>query len=408
MEVERIDRTQMAPIRMEKPDWSDNGEPLPVYKVKLSDLYYNADNGRIATWISGYPFEHDKPLESLSRDDFNDIVETYIVNSESNATLRKTRENIEQIGQIRPGVILEDGRVLSGNRRFTCLRQLYRKHASSKFEYFECFILDLPKDKDGRQRIKDIERMTQFGVNEKQDYNPVEKLVDIYNILINPETKLWSPNEYSKRFDVKIGVVKLMVSKAEIMVEFLEFIGKPRRFDIARANKLDGPLQELANLRNSIEEKEWNRIKNFLYSKLYKTITEKNARTNSMRGAIDVYKKNSDRFEAALTTYNSDIEKTEDQYIASLASGKPAEIKPNPISQPTMSAKAERQLDKAIDETKKQMVVTKPIEQVDASAGILDKIDLDIVKRMDDKNKNDLKKAIEKLQEKINKLLENF
>ena len=266
----------------------------------------------------------------------------------------------------------------------------------------------MPKDKDGRQRIKDIERMTQFGVNEKQDYNPVEKLVDIYNILINPETKLWSPNEYSKRFDVKISVVKLMVSKAEIMVEFLEFIGKPRRFDIARANKLDGPLQELANLRNSIEEKEWNRIKNFLYSKLYKTITEKNARTNSMRGAIDVYKRNPDKFEAALAIYNSDIEKTEDQYIASLASGKPTETKPNPISQPTMSAKAERQLDKAIDETKKQMVVTKPIDQVDASAGVLDKIDLDIVKRMDDKNKTELKKAIEKLQEKINKILENL
>ena len=39
MEVKRIDRTQISPIRMEKPDWSDSGEPLPVYKVKLSDLY---------------------------------------------------------------------------------------------------------------------------------------------------------------------------------------------------------------------------------------------------------------------------------------------------------------------------------------------------------------------------------
>ena len=308
MEVKRIDRTQISPIRMEKPDWSDSGEPLPVYKVKLSDLYYNADNGRIATWISGYQFEHEKPLEELSREEFNDLIETYIVNSESRDSLRKTRDNIEQIGQIRPGVILEDGRVLSGNRRFTCLRQLYKKHATPKFEYFECFILDLPKDEDGKQRIKTIERMTQFGVNEKQDYNSVEKLVDIYRILINPETKLWSPNEYSKRFDVKMRDVKLMVSKAEIMVEYLEFIGKPLRFDIARADKLDGPLQELANLRISLDEMEWNRIKNFLYSKLYQTISDKTARTSSIRDVIKVYRKNPEKFQAALDTYNADRE----------------------------------------------------------------------------------------------------
>ena len=121
-----------------------------------------------------------------------------------------------------------------------------------------------------------------------------------------------------------------------------------------------------------------------------------------------MYRKNPEKFQAALDTYNADREESEDKYIASLASGKPADDKPNPATQPSMSRKAEIQLDKAVNDTKKQMAITKPIEQVDASGTVLDKIDLDIVKRMDEKNKGELKKAIEKLQEKINKILENL
>ena len=47
----------------ETPDWSQDGKLLPVYNVSLDKLYYNDDNGRIATWISSYSdIENQKPL----------------------------------------------------------------------------------------------------------------------------------------------------------------------------------------------------------------------------------------------------------------------------------------------------------------------------------------------------------
>ena len=410
MEIKMIDVSKLTPIRNEKPDWSEDGSPKPVYRIRLQDLYYNADNGRIATWISGYESEpNHKPLEGMSREEFNKLVEGFIIKSESDTTLKKTKENIEKIGQIRPGVILADGRILSGNRRFTCLRLLYQKSCAEKFAYFECFILPVPKNDDDKQYIKTIERTTQFGVNEKQDYNPIEKLVDIYKILVDPKTKLWSEAEYAKKFNTKPADVKTMVNCAKIMVEYLEYIKKPLCFYVAREQKLDGPLHELANLYKKVEEKEWNRIKEFLYASLYSTITNKKARTVSVRSLINAYNDNRPKFEAALNSFYGDVDKAIDDYINSLRSDSKneAKIQDTPKKDnnpPAMSRETEKLIDVAIEDTQKKSVANKPIKQVDEAVKALEKVDLDMVPKMDESGKRELRQLIEKLQKRISKI----
>ena len=94
-----------------------------VYKVKLDWLFYNDQNDRIATWISQYKAQNGGKAPDISdKAAYNDIIEDFIVESNSDA-IKKTQTNIEMVDQREPGVVLADGRIVDGNRRFTCLRR---------------------------------------------------------------------------------------------------------------------------------------------------------------------------------------------------------------------------------------------------------------------------------------------
>ena len=80
----------------------------PVYKVRLDCLFYNDQNDRIATWISQYKAQNEgKAPDSTDRENYNNIIEQFIVESNSDA-IRKTQNNIEMVDQREPGVVLAD------------------------------------------------------------------------------------------------------------------------------------------------------------------------------------------------------------------------------------------------------------------------------------------------------------
>ena len=94
----------------------------PVYKVRLDQLFYNDQNDRIATWITQYKNDTaNTAFSELSREEYNKIIEKFIIDSNSTA-IEKTKNNIALVNQREPGVVLSDGRIIDGNRRFTCLR----------------------------------------------------------------------------------------------------------------------------------------------------------------------------------------------------------------------------------------------------------------------------------------------
>ena len=114
-----------------------------------------------------------------------------------------------------------------------------------------------------------LELAYQFGEDQREDYNPIDKLVDIYHCLINP--KLFTPEEYRDKVNnqMKLSDIKNAMIKAQIMVDYLEYIGKPNRYDLARELKLDGPITEIANLKKSIkEEDKWQSIAPVFYNKM--------------------------------------------------------------------------------------------------------------------------------------------
>lgn len=226
-------------------------DTYPIYKVRLDYLYFNDQNDRIATWISQYQAEHG--VSSISMNDiisYNDIIQGFITKSNPDK-LKQTEKNIELIGQQKYGVVLTDGRIIDGNRRFSCLRNLSKK--SDNFNYFETVILDRDYEHNAKQ-IKMLELQVQIGEEARVDYNPIDRLVGIYRDLI--KNKLLTVSEYARSTNMKEKDVEKEIEYAKLLVEFLEAINAPEQFYIARDMDLNGPLRELYGILNRIKDED--------------------------------------------------------------------------------------------------------------------------------------------------------
>ena len=212
----------------------------PVYKIRLDHLYYNDQNDRIATWISKYKNEHNGQMPDVSdREAYNAIIEQFVIESNPDA-IKRTQNNIELVDQREPGVVLTDGRIIDGNRRFTCLRRLAQKN--ERFSYFEAVILDRNIDQNAKE-IKRLELSIQHGEESKVDYNPIDRLVGVYNDVI--ESGMFTVKEYADATNESENEVNKRIEIAKLMVEFLEFINAPKQFFIARDLQIYYPLEEL-------------------------------------------------------------------------------------------------------------------------------------------------------------------
>lgn len=228
-----------------------------AYRIPIKGLKYNRQNGRIATFISAYT--EDKKISDIDEKTLEDFI--YESTPEQN---NKTQNNIERFGQIEPAVVLRDGTVIDGNRRFTCLRRLYREKSDEKFAYIVAVVLDDNKysDKD----IKKLELQIQ-NVEEKVDYKPIERYVDIYKSILE-EPQEFSIKEYAHDSNKKESEIKEDVLLTNLMLEYLEFIGKPLKFHYAREQDLDGTINEMKSLQRSksIKKSEKHLIKELCFS----------------------------------------------------------------------------------------------------------------------------------------------
>ena len=198
----------------------------PVYQIPLELLLYNRQNGRIISSMNRYESEG-KDIQTLSKEEYNDLVEQFIVESNSSA-IDKTRKNIDLFGQRLPGVVLNDGTVVDGNRRFTCLRQLKRE---GKTAFFDAVILD-PSEGLSAVDIKRLELNLQHGEERPVDYNAIDNLVEIYNDI--EQNKYFTVKEYATNTNKTESDVRKMLKKANLMVDYLKFINAEGKYYVAR------------------------------------------------------------------------------------------------------------------------------------------------------------------------------
>lgn len=238
---------------------------FPVYSIPLNYLFYNDKNARIATFINKY--KNENQLDDLDMTDveaYNNIIEKFIVDSNPEA-IKKTKININENTQQIPGIVLADGRIIDGNRRFTCLRQLERENPGKVYR-FETVILDDGYENFGKQ-IKLLELQIQLGAEERVDYSPIDKLVDIYNSI--EVDKFLTIEEYAHTTNIKLSKAKELLMEAQYLVEFLEFINRPGDYYYALVNKLDGPLADIVKiLKKEKDEDRREQSKSVLFTNM--------------------------------------------------------------------------------------------------------------------------------------------
>lgn len=215
---------------------------LDVYRIPLKYLYYNDENGRISTQIRrefGTLSPHADELDS----NYNDKIAAFIEEDNASA-LKKTKKSIKEKGQQIYGYVLQDGRIIDGNRRFTALRQLQAEAGTS--QYFEAVILPFTYDaKADRAQIKRLELAIQMGTEEKLQYDPVDLAVDIYKTVITDE--LMSAKDYAVESNISVKDVESRIATVGLIHDFLLFINSDsENYHIIKDLKLYTHLYELA------------------------------------------------------------------------------------------------------------------------------------------------------------------
>ena len=220
-------------------------KPYPVYKIRLDHLFYNDQNDRIATWISqsNLDIDKDNPL-------YNETIERFIILSNEDA-IEKTKNNIALVNQREPGVVLCDGRVIDGNRRFTCLRLLNKD--TNNYQYFEGVILGEDISNDPKT-IKKLELTIQHGEEQRVDYNLIDFAIGTYHDVV--ETRLLTVDEYAESSNESRTEVKKRIAVAELIVEFLEFINLPRQYHVARDMQIYSVFYEFLPVLKKCQNKE--------------------------------------------------------------------------------------------------------------------------------------------------------
>ncbi|TDM32122.1 hypothetical protein ETI03_00055 [Macrococcoides canis] len=263
--MEKLNLNELIKLdRKEKLTVDGHTENYQVYKIKLSDLYYNDQNDRIASWISKYKF--DNQIDEMNFDDieeYNELVSKFIIKSNENA-FKTTKKNIELVGQDVPAVVLLDGRIIDGNRRFTCLREIEKEKKETG--YIEAIVLEKDVTKD-QKAIKLLELYLQHGREERIGYNPVDRLVGVYKDIV--KTQLLTEEEYARTTNMELKEVRDMVKRSQLMVEFLEFINMPEQYHVARDLEIEGPIREIEGvLKKAKDEETAEDIKNIIFASI--------------------------------------------------------------------------------------------------------------------------------------------
>ena len=261
------------------------------FKFPIDKLYYNDLNGRIASYIEEYNDNHDDKVDLLKEQDidsYNKKIAEFVIDSagDNGVSFENTAKDILAKGQQIPGVILTDGRIIDGNRRFTAVRKNFNDTGDTKFYYFEAVCLKAPEKDDinGWRKIKSLELNLQFNVDEKKGYNRIDELVSFYRDAMDEKTKMFDEKTYC----FASGLSKTQFSNnqkiVQIMLDYLEWRGKPKAFYILKNEKLDGPIEDIAKTRSKMSEEEWNGKKDTIYQ--YMTIVDEGDRTRNVRDLL--------------------------------------------------------------------------------------------------------------------------
>jgi hypothetical protein len=217
---------------------------LPVYRIPLAHLYFNIENGRYADRMLLLRAEHRGVDIDPREERWKNEIEKMLAGEHRDTgrdkdAFKKLKEDLDAREQLRPGVALQDGGVLDGNRRLAALRRLWKETHSDRYAWFEAVIL--PDETTDEERWR-IEAGLQLGLNERHDYTPINELLKVRQGLTMFRRKIAdgelpaTKSEFQLVADSIYGKtetdIKEMSRRLDLIDAYLTFIGKKDRYDL--------------------------------------------------------------------------------------------------------------------------------------------------------------------------------
>lgn len=359
----------------------------PVYRVRLDALYYNDQNDRIATWITRYESENgQEALSGLNIEIYNRIIENFIVESNPEAII-KTQKNIALVGQREPGVTLADGRIVDGNRRYTCLRRIQRE--SQTPVYFETVIMDMDIREDKKQ-IKLLELAIQHGEEKKVDYDLIDYAVGTYRDVV--QTSLLTVEEYASSTNESVADVKKRIEIASVVSEFLTYLKLPEQYHVAREFQVYSLFQEMMAPLRQLDEEGKQQLKAIAFNNaMMHAMPDQRKFIRDIKGLI----KN-----GTYTTYFEDQQKwgqaIQEKFAAVEVRGK-ADVDRFAEDNAGITEELQMSMERALLRSRSQQLKAKPSENVSKSISLMMEVDSRQFGRMNTEEKETLKAELDEL-----------
>ena len=362
-------------------------ELYPVYRVRLDAMYYNDQNDRIATWISRYRAENGTgALSSLKSQEYNDVIENFIYESNPDS-IKKTQKNIALVGQQQPGVILADGRIVDGNRRYTCLRRIQRE--SGEKQFFETVIMNADMNRD-RKQIKLLELSIQHGEEKKVDYDMIDYAIGTYRDVV--VTKLLTAEEYAASTNESVADVRKRIETAGLISEFLEYVKLPGQYHVARDYQVYSLFFEMLPLLSKMSGTEKELLKKIAFNNaLLKAVPDQRIFIRDIKKLA----KNdlSDDFFSEQDSINKQVT---EKFSGVIPSGK-ADLDKFAEDCSELADDIRSNMERALIRTRTQQLVNRPSENVLKCRTLLTDIDPRLFNKLEEEEKQSLVAELEEL-----------
>ncbi len=190
--------------------------PRKVYRINIDYLVYNQYNGRIRTLTKAY--EQENGAINVESSQGKELIERFLWDSKPERN-KRTMKNLEEMGQIQPGIVTLDGVIIDGNRRASLLKRIASNNNSGS-AYFEAVILPDPMGENNAREIKKLETQYQMGMDEKLGYNALEKYLQIQDL----EDNGFSVSEIANLTSYEENEVKRFSEIKSLMDEYLDIL----------------------------------------------------------------------------------------------------------------------------------------------------------------------------------------
>ena len=221
-----------------------------AFRIPIDLLHFNIRNGRYATKFTllqganagvnidpTHPHWRDEILKML--DGTWEDASTGVNTHSDQSHFQNLVADLEQRGQERTGLVLEDGGVMSGNRRLAALITLSRRYPDvPRYRYLHAFIV--PGQGVSPADAWRLEMSAQLGPGRLiREYDPVERLLKIREgVNLVRETHGYDSEEAAIRvvandFGVDVSTIRNDLDSLKHIDNYLDAMARPKQYWLA-------------------------------------------------------------------------------------------------------------------------------------------------------------------------------